>query len=224
MERPKEILHKQDFDFTVWYDTYDPSFIDISRKSRLPDKWLNFQKVMNGPYKNSIIKPINRYVEALYPAPDLISIENNEVRLRQRNHAEFFLLSQDGNFRNLDRPWMRQYYNTREEPQNVDGCFPGAFKFYVPWIIDARVDVSFEAPKDEESPFLVYPKKVVYAEIPADTDYIEPEFVKFNFKSTGSHMEDQEFGRILRRSPMFDIVFKADDIIVERVRKFYEHN
>ncbi len=221
MERPVEMLHRNDFEFSIWYDTYDPNFIDISKRSRIPDKWLNFQRVMAGDYKDSVIKPINRYVEVLYPAPELISINNNEVRLRQRNHAEFFLLYGE-TFRNLDRPWMRQYYNTKEEPQNVDGCFPGAFKFYVPWVIDSRVDISFEHP-DEESPFLIYPKKAIYAEIDPSTEYVEPEFVKFHFKSVGPHI-DNDFGRIPRNSAMFDIVFKADDIIVERVKEFYNGN
>jgi hypothetical protein len=46
--------------------------------------------------------------------------------------------------------------------------------------------------------------------------------VPFQFKTVGDHMEYENFGRILRQSPMFNLTFEADDIIVERVRKFYE--
>jgi hypothetical protein len=57
-----------------------------------------------------------------------------------------------------------------------------------------------------------------------DTKYLEPDFVEFHFKRIGNHMVNDKFGKIKRGSPMFDIVFQADDIIVERVRKFYEQD
>jgi hypothetical protein len=37
-------------------------------------------------------------------------------------------------------------------------------------------------------------------------------------------MVNERFGKIKRESPMFDIVFQANDIIVQRVREFYEQD
>jgi hypothetical protein len=37
-------------------------------------------------------------------------------------------------------------------------------------------------------------------------------------------MVNDKFGKIKRDSPMFDIVFQANDIIVEDVRSLYEKN
>lgn len=223
MDKPK-MLHNMDYDFDIWYKTKDPIFSDISKKSRLPEKWISYSNVLSGKYKDSILKPINSYVENLYQPPELVSIEDNNVRLRQGNHAEFFLLEKrDGRFVNIDRPWMRQYYNTEESHMPMAGCFPGTFKFYVPWYIDADVHVFYEQ-SAVDSPFYVYQNQSKHLVIEEDTEYLEPDFVSFHFKRVGPHMVNDRFGKIKRESAMFDIVFQADDIIVERVRKFYEQN
>lgn len=219
-----KMLHNMDYDFDVWYKTKDPIFSQISKDSRLPKKWVEYSGVVKGKYANSIIKPINAYVEALYPMPKLISIKDNTVRLRQTNHAEFFLLERkDGVFVNIDRPWMRQYYNTEETHIPMAGCFPGTFKFYTPWYIDADLDISYEPP-EEDSPFYVYGTKSQHSAVEETAKYLEPDFVSFHFKRVGPHMVNERFGKIKRDSPMFDIVFQASDIIVERVRKFYEQD
>ena len=133
MDKP-QMLHDMDYDFDIWYKTNDPVFSSISKKSRLPEKWVGYSSVTKGRYSDSIIKPINSYVQNLYGMPDLVSIDGNMVRLRQRNHAEFFLFEKrDGTFVNIDRPWMRQYYNTSETHIPMAGCFEGTFKLYVPW-------------------------------------------------------------------------------------------
>jgi hypothetical protein len=222
MDKPK-MLHETNYDFDVWYKTNDPLFSKISKDSRLPEKWISYSKVANGKYKDSIIKPINSYVESLYPRPRLLSIEGNTIRLRQTNHAEFFLLEKkDGTFINMDRPWMRQYYNTEETHMPMAGCFPGTFKFYAPWYIDEDVTVSYE--NSENSPFYVYNKESSHEKVLDNTEYLEPDFVSFHFKRVGPHMVNERFGKIKRDSPMFDIVFQGSDIIVERVRNFYEQD
>jgi hypothetical protein len=217
-------------DFTLWYDTYDMSFVELNLRSRVPKKWMKYQNVINGRYSDTIIKPINRYVEILYPMPDLVDISNNTIRLRQRNHADFYLLVSDegipgkrGNFYNVDRPHLRQYYQTKEAQVIPEGCFDGTYKFYVPWFIDQEVEVLIEQPKDEESPFFIYSKSFLSKKIPASEEFIEPEFVTFHFKKAGPHMEAEDFGVIYKKTAMFDIVFQADDIMIERVRDFYEH-
>jgi hypothetical protein len=211
-----------EYDYNVWYTTKDPNFVEISKKSRVPEKWLAYESIKTGQYKNSFIKPINPYVQALVPAPKLVSINNNTVRLRQGNHAEFFLLLEtSGNLRHIDRPWMRQYYNTEIKTDSPVDCFPNTFKFYAPWYIDADIEIKYEVPLTD-SPFCIVPTQSLHSTIKEDAKYIEPDFIVFNFKSVGSHMEDKTFAKIKRQSAMFDIVFEADDIILERVRNFYE--
>jgi hypothetical protein len=213
-----------DYDFNIWNKTQDPNFIDISLGSRIPYKWLAYSYVKNGKYSNSIIKPINSYVENLYPFPDLIDISNNTVRLRQRNHAEIALIkNEDVEFRDIDRPWMRQYYNSSKKHEVPKDCFPKTYLFYTPWIIDEDIIVNIEKPK-EDSPFHIYPKQINMKKISINQEFVEPEFVDFNFKSVGTHMKTEIYGKIPRQSAMFDIVFEASGIMIERVKDFYEQN
>ena len=222
MEKP-QLTTKEAPTFTIWYDTQDPQFVEICSKSGIPEHWMNFGRIRNGKYGNSIIKPINKYVEELVPPPTLVSIEGNVIRLRQGNHAEFFLLEKGDEFTHRDRPWMRQYYNTALDFKGLN-CFDGTFKFYVPWIIDANVNAFIE-PSPVDTPFNTYPMPYSFRTLPADIRYVEPPFVPFNFKRVGTHMVAEDFGKIPRQSAMYDIVFAADDIIVERVKEFYEqHN
>lgn len=222
MEKPKMTTIDVD-NFNIWYDSEDPSFTKISHESNIPQSWLSYQVVLSGKYGDSIIKPINQYVERLYPPPKLISIKDNIVRLRQENHAEFFLLEKDnGEFYNVDRPWQRQYYNTRQNGfVTPDGCFPITYKFYVPWFIDEYVSVKIEKP-DVPSPFSIFEQDLKYFKVPDHASHVEPLFVPFNFRRVGSHMVTENFGKIPRKSAMFDMVFSANDIMIERVRNFYE--
>ena len=220
MEKPPITTHEIN-NFDIWYDTKDPFFTELSQRSNIPVGWLSYQKILSGQNKDSVIKPINRYVERLVPPPELISIENNIVRLRQRNHAEFFLLEKDdGTFYNVDRPWQRQYYNSALDFE-AENCFPGTFKFYVPWFIDEKVIAYFHPPL-EDSPFKTYPTVANYDKIPDNARFVEPHFVPFRFKRVGSHMVDEKFGKIPLKSAMYDITFYADDIIIERVKEFYD--
>jgi hypothetical protein len=220
MEKPPIITHEIN-NFDIWYNTKDPFFTELSQKSNIPFNWLAYKTVLSGENKDSVIKPINRYVERLVPPPDLISINNNIVTLRQRNHAEFFLLEkEDGSFYNVDRPWQRQYYNSALD-FDADNCYPGTFKFYVPWFIDESVVAYFHPPK-EDTPFHTYSSIANYGRVPDDARFVEPHFVPFRFKRVGPHMIDDKFGKIPIGSAMYDIMFYADDIIIERVKEFYE--
>lgn len=222
MEKP-EIIQSNNYNFNVWHETYDPLFFDISFKSRLPEKWISYQYVKNSKYKNSIIKPINKYVEALYPPPSLINIKQNVITLRQYNHADFFLLvKEDGSLYNVDRPWMRQYYKTKYQSEIPDICFNYIYKFYAPWYIDFAGEVKYL--QSENSPFYVYDISYTHNIVNDNTRFLEPDFIPFSFKKVGSHMIDEGFGKILRGSAIFDIVFKADDIMINRVKEFYEKN
>jgi len=214
----------ENYNFNLWYETYDPVFSEISRNSRIPIKWYSFEENKSLVYKTTIIKPINRYVEVLYPKPKLIDISDNIIRLRQYNHAEFFLLEKRHNqFFNLDRPWMRQYYQTKEHPEKVDGCFDPTYKFYTPWVIDENIKISIEQPQ-EDSPFFIYETSVQREKMMIDQSILEPDFVSFKFKRVGPHMVSDKFGKIKLNTPLFDIVFEGSGTIVERVKDFYEQH
>ena len=214
----------ENYNFDIWYETYDPVFSEISRNSRIPIKWYSFEENKSLVYKTTIIKPINRYVEVLYPKPKLIDISDNIIRLRQYNHAEFFLLEKRHNqFFNLDRPWMRQYYQTKEHPEKVDGCFDPTYKFYTPWVIDENIKISIEQPQ-EDSPFFIYETSVQREKMMIDQSILEPDFVSFKFKRVGPHMVSDKFGKIKLNTPLFDIVFEGSGTIVERVKDFYEQH
>lgn len=229
---------RSDFDFDIWYNTPDPSYLEINHRSQAHPSWLYFRRVYEGKYADAPIKPINRYVEKLYPPPTLVSIEGNTVRLRQGNHAEFFLLDKavrpktkdnwmnpdEYFFKHLDRPHVRQYYNSALDHVLPEDCFPGIFKFYVPWIPDFHTEVLFEQPKDVWTPWYVYPARAAFEPVPPQVNEIEPPMVPFHFKKTGEHMVDDCYGRIARQTPMFDIVFQADDIIIKRIEEFYAEN
>lgn len=221
MQQP-DMISEMNYDFDIWYKIKDPIFSEISKNSRIPDKWLVFSKIINSEYGNSIIKPINKYVQALVPPPNLVSIVGNTVRLRQENHAEFFLLydEKNKNFKNIDRPWMRQYYNTDDNFAIPDNCFDKIFKFYVPWYIDADTEISYLQPSTD-SPFKIYEVSAFHNTIDHTKKYLEPDFVPFSFKKVGSHMIDNLYGKIKRQSAMFDISFQCDDIMLERVKEFY---
>lgn len=220
MEEYKDFL-----DYKIWFNSYDPNFLEINKRSRASDLWLDYGYVVNKKYKDCVIKPINKYAQFLYPSPELISISNGEVRLRQNTHADIFLLIKEdtGEFYHTDRPWIRQYYQSAFEHEQTADCFLGGFKFYVPWFIDLDIEVSFESPAEVESPFKIYPSRHTYSKVDPRQRHVEPAFVPFNFKRTGKHMIEQEFGVIYNGSPMFDIVFQVSDIIEERVRNFYEN-
>jgi hypothetical protein len=71
----------------------------------------------------------------------------------------------------------------------------------------------------------VYQQDFSFNKLSNEVLKIDPGFVHFHFKSVGTHIVEPGFAKIPRLSPMFNIRFNASDIMVERVRKFYEqHN
>ena len=211
------------FNFNLWYETYDPNFIEISHKSLIPDKWISHHAITQSKFSNSILRPINRYVEFLYPMPELLSIEKNKAILRQKSHAEIFLLETIDGFRNIDRPWMRQYYQTKLWYPKDPECFHPVYLFYVPWFIDGDADIRIEE-ATESSPVRIYPTAFSYQKMLNNPRYIEPAFVPFRFKRVGDHMQSKNFGKIPRQSNIFDIHISASDIIINKIKDFYEKN
>jgi len=221
-------------DFFIWHKSKSESFLWINKRSRVPSRWLSYPEGIKGK-GNDIIKPINLYVNRLYPKPKLISIDNNVVTLQQTNHAEIFLVNspeiintmeRDEPYKerimwNLDRPWIRQYYlSDRKDFGDSAKCFDQTFRFYVPWIIDEDISVDIRQPAG--SPFLILEDAMSFKKILNNTQHVDPPFVHFQFKKIGSHMIDQEYGKISRFSPMYNMVFEASDIMVKEIRRFYE--
>lgn len=208
-------------DFNVWENTKDPSFVDISIRSNVRHSWLNFERIISGQYSDSIVKPINKYVEALYPKPELISIDSSKIVLQQKTHAEIVVGYKDASFHTVDKPHIRQYYKSNDQYSIPNNCFPEVFKFYVPWIIDENVFVTFEA--IDGSPFFVYSKEHVFNSADKSATFYEPPFVPFSFKKEGSHMiRGEDYGKILIGSPMFNIVIEANEEIIRKIKSFYE--
>jgi len=219
----QEIVDPLKLDFDIWYKSKSESFLYINERSRVTSRWLSYQEGIKDKYTDSIIKPINLYASRLYQKPKMISIKNNEIILQQTNHAEIFLLQKEDGLYSLDRPWIRQYYLSDQDPSELPkNCFDGVFRFYMPWLIDENINAFIEQPED--SPFTIYPGIMNFKTIPKSTLMIETDFVYFHFKNKGSHMIDHEFGKIPRFSPMYNIRFQASDIMIERVRKLYEQD
>lgn len=207
-------------DFDIWNNTNDPDFIDINLKSNVRHSWLSFNRITEGKYKDSVIKPINKYVEVLYPQPELISISEEEIVLQQKNHAEIAIGYKNGILTTVDKPHIRQYYNSLEDQDILETCFPKVFKFYVPWILDEDTKVIFEAV--DESPFNVYRSTHTFNKI-NNVIYYNPPFVSFSFKKFGSHMiRDTSYGKILIGTPMFNIKIKTNKELTRKIKEFYE--
>ena len=209
------------YDFELWYNSFDPNFTEITKQSRLPERWMNYSEV-HKKYKDSIIKPVNPYVDYMCPAPRLVGIENNIVTLQQVNYAEIYLAIRKKGFYNVDKVWLRQYYQSNDGWETPEDCFEGNYKVFTPWVLDANIEVKITQP--DNSPFSVTERYLAFSEIPESTDYHEPGFVSVNFKSVGDHMKNEKLGKIEKHSPMYNMSFTADDTMVARVRKFYEEN
>lgn len=219
----EDMLTQFDKDWEIWDKSKTESFLYINDRSCPFPHWLSYEQVrLSNKYTDSIIQPVNDYVLNLYPAPTIIESSSNKVVLRQGNHAEMFLLIKDnGTFYNIDRPWIRQYYMADKEYSLPEDCFDGIYRFYIPWVLDADIEVKIKQPKD--SPFYIYEDTIKFNKIDPKVKRVEPQFVFFHFKSAGPHMVKDGFGKVKRQSPMFDIEINTDDImLLSRVRKFYE--
>jgi hypothetical protein len=205
----------------IWYNTPDPNFIELCKKSRVAGSWMSYQKVLSGTYGNAPIKPISNYVAKIGHEPSLVSINGNTVRLRFHLYADMFLLKEEGkDLYHIDRTWVRQYYLTNHKMPPRDDCFEETFKFYVPWAIDDNVEVSYLSP-DTETPFVIEETKDFWYKVPNNIEEVSPHFVSFMFKKVGKHMEDDELGIPRRGDAMFDMEARVSDIMVERIKEYY---
>jgi hypothetical protein len=205
----------------IWSKSRKESFLYINERSNMRPDWLEYSEVLAGQYKNSIIKPINKYVEKLYIAPKLISIDNNHVILQQNNFAEIFLLLRAGqiNLTAMEKAHMRQFYLSNKKIE-TNNCFNDVYRFFVPWFIDED-NLEIKIKQADNSPFNIEEHTFISKKYYDNVDKIEPEMINVQFKNIGSHMVDKEYGRIRRNSPLYNIEFDASDIIVEKIKEFY---
>ena len=211
-----------DPDFNIWYKSFNESFLYINERSNVADDWLDFSEVLKTPYKDSILKPINKYIYKLCPPPKLISIENDVVTLQQNNFAEIFLLQKKDSesLRAMEKIWVRQFYLSNKNV-NIENCFTTTYRWAMPWFIDYdSIDIKIE--NIDGSPFLFH--ETMYKSEKNISNRIDTRMLFFNFKSVGSHMIDSEYGRIKRNSPLYLLKFKADDILIEKIKEFYVYN
>lgn len=208
-------------DFNIWYKSTIESFLYINERSNIKDEWLDYSEVLNGTYANSIIKPINKYVENLYPKPQLISIENNVVTLEYLSFAEIMLLKRknDKKLSAMEKVHMRQFYLSDIINESDGSCFEEVYRLFVPWVLDSPGTMMKITPV-ENSAFKVFEQESRFSDYEC-MRRIDPTMIHFQFKKIGNHMIDEEYGKISRLTPTFRLTFSGSDIMIKRVKEFY---
>lgn len=208
-------------DFNIWYKSFNESFLYINERSNIKDDWLDYSEILKTEYSNSVIKPINKYIYKLSKPPKLISIEKNLITLCQENFAEIFLLKkQDAkSLRAMEKIHMRQFYLSNIDMGSKEKCFDPVFRWAMPWFLDYD-NITVKIKHVDNSPFYFYDAEFISNE--NKSERIDPKMLFFKFKNVGNHMVDIEYGRIKRWQPLYYIQFEAHDILIEKVRKFYD--
>lgn len=207
-------------DFNIWYKSFNESFLYINERSNIKDDWLNFNEILNTEYKQSLIKPINKYLYKLSKPPILVSINKNIVTLRQENFAEIFLLKgkNASYLRAMEKIHMRQFYLSKNIKQEVPDCFDQTFRWAMPWFIDYD-GLNIKIKNIKDSPFHFYEE--TYISKKNNSDRVDTKMLFFKFKNKGSHMIDAECGRIKRNQPAYLIEIACDDIMLKGIEEFY---
>jgi hypothetical protein len=185
-----------------WLNSASMNFYDILTESRVPEKWKRFDLVED-QFLNLPIKPINRYVSNLYPIPELISldVENLKVVLRQKTHAEIWVEPRANGLYALDKTWQRQFYPSNNKYTHIE-CFDPTYKFYMPWFFDG--DAEAKVFKVDGSPFHINDKDLKFKTTHL-SQQVDVNFVDFKIYKVGSHMVSQKYGIIDIGTPMYDL-------------------
>ena len=91
----------------------------------------------------------------------------------------------------------------------------------MPWFIDID-NLKIKISSTENSPFYFY--DAVYTSKRATTQIIDPQMLFFQFKRKGPHMKDQEYGKIKRKQPLYNMEFEADKETIQSIKEFYVNN
>jgi hypothetical protein len=197
-----------------WLNSEELSFSEITRESRIPDRWRRFDMI-DDRYKVLLLKPINTYVSELYPRPEIVFIDkiSGRVTLRQKTHAEIWVSPSEENLYALDKTWQRQFYPSSKK-YTKDNCFIATYKFYVPWVIDS--DIKATVSSVDNSPFSVENQEINFNSLDGLT-LVDTNFVDFKIKIEGSHMVNSKYGIIDIGTPMYDFSFILNYKQMERL-------
>lgn len=197
-----------------WLNSEELSFSEITRESRIPDRWRRFDMI-DDRYKVLLLKPINTYVSELYPRPEIVFIDkiSGRVTLRQKTHAEIWVSPSEENLYALDKTWQRQFYPSSNK-YTKDNCFIATYKFYVPWVIDS--DIKATVSSVDNSPFSVENQEINFNSLDGLT-LVDTNFVDFKIKIEGSHMVNSKYGIIDIGTPMYDFTFILNYKQMERL-------
>lgn len=206
------------FDFNIWEQSKKNSFVFINQRSNIKDEWLNYNEISKTKYKNSIIKPINKYMCNMSYPPTLVSIKDNVVTLCQENFAEIFLLEKENQLNAIEKIHMRQFYKYSEKNIENKNCFSEIFRWAMVWFIDYD-GLEIKITGIDGSPFNFYEDN--YVSKKEDTEIIDPKMLLFQFKNKGEHMKPEEYGRIKRKQPAYLITFNAEDEVMSEIKEFY---
>ena len=197
-----------------WLNSEELSFSEITRESRIPDRWRRFDMI-DDRYKVLLLKPINTYVSELYPRPEIVFIDkiSGRVTLRQKTHAEIWVSPSEENLYALDKTWQRQFYPSSKK-YTKDNCFIATYKFYVPWVIDS--DIKATVSSVDNSPFSVENQEINFNSLDGLT-LVDTNFVDFKIKIEGNHMVNSKYGIIDIGTPMYDFTFILNYKQMERI-------
>lgn len=196
-----------------WLDSSNLSFQEIQKGSNVTYKWLLFDE----EYNDKIIKPVNKYASYFSTKPEVV-INNDSVILRQKTHSEIWVQPMSKFLYAVDKVMQRQFYPSEKKFVKNNECFLSLYKFYTPWILDHNLEC--DVVQVDESPFYINTNKIIFNKL-FSTEFIEPQWVHFYIKKTGTHMVNNKYGIIPIGSPMFDIIIKDKDIgekIIEQFR------
>lgn len=202
-----------------WANSGEMSFKEIQSFSRVPERWAKFNYIEKEYYELPV-KPVNRYVSNLYPRPELVSMDNGLVRLRQKTHAEIWVSPKenDGLYA-LDKTWQRQFYPS-STTFDSDQCFKATYRFYIPWFIDLDIEARIENVVGNEV-FVLEDRDISFSIKDLSKDDSDVQFVNFKIKTSGPHMKTSAYGIIDIATPMYDIVFKVSEEEVEKIARQY---
>lgn len=203
-----------------WVESENLSFYEIQRQSRLMYNWMVF-RLIEPEYHNLLVKPVNRYVSNLYPRPEIVSVSNNIVTLRQKTHAEIWVEpKEEDSLYALDKCWQRQFYPSAEKFDNA-ACFMPTYRFYMPWLLDKNIKATIKNCAVDNPVFTILEKTVLFNSLDLSSESIEVPFIPFKINKTGPHMKTHEYGIIDIGTPMYDIVFEVSEKDLENVIRQY---
>lgn len=210
-------------DSKSWIDMQNSNFIDIINKSNIQfDDWKNFQYVLSGEHKNSLLKPVNNYVNYFGIKPDIVKIKNGHYSIRYRSYSEIFLyLKKDNSLYAVEKSWLRQFYlspNLYEElPDNV--LSKNVYRFFIPWFLDQ--DIEYSIKQSESNSVKIIESKGQFNKSNIETDIKDTGFVDFYFTNSKEHMINKNLGLIKRGTPLYEIHLFPDSSLSDIIESNY---